>query len=309
MDKDGNYSFKKIMNILNYSILVIVATSTILILADYIRMNIPRHKEKANYQECLYEETQSNTGAGSCEKTVNVCLKNNTANLSALTQPTYKKLKKTKNYTSLIHSKKKTKKVSIQNQDVDKVLSGFSEVREKYRETTVYKSVFTKVYRFNQEEKYDYQTCNNCSRPLYFSRFGAVMANESTSISSGADDNYKTFLATTENNNISSIKDKIFNVNILTREPQNTQIRWLVSFDGKASWKRWDGQNWVLADAILDLKNIDFSLVGNTSYEISKGLKNYTLKNGENSLDFAAELFSLDNFSTPLVSKLEVSYY
>jgi len=312
MEPKNGYSFQKVMNIIYSSMLVIVATTTILILVDFIRINLSHYKQNSGFTQCISEEP---SGAGSCEKTVNVCYKEEApksitpATTHATPQKTtYQTTKKSKALKKYYPTQKAAS--SLQNKkNIDEVILELGENNKKYKEKSLYKSVFTKVYRFNQEEKYDYQVCKTCSRPLYFSRFGAVMANQTQNSESDIGDNYKSFISTTENNNISAIQDKILDIKILTREPQNTQIRWLVSFDGKATWKRWDGQNWVIADAMRDLKNIDFALVGNTSYEITKGLKNYSLKNGENSLDFAAEMFSLDSFSTPLISRIEIDYY
>jgi len=120
---------------------------------------------------------------------------------------------------------------------------------------------------------------------------------------------FKAVLTTSEENNIDYIKNKIYSFDISYKEPSNTKIRWFVSFDGKATWKKWDGNSWIQADTSSGIENINFSLLGNNSAEIIKGLKDYTLQPGETSLDFAVELVSSDEISTPSIDRVEVKYY
>jgi len=120
---------------------------------------------------------------------------------------------------------------------------------------------------------------------------------------------FKALLTTGEQNNINYIKNKIYSFDISYKEPANTKIKWLISFDGKNTWKKWDGNNWIQADIASDIQNINFSLYGNDSTEIAEGLKDYTLKQGETSLDFAVELVSSDEISTPSIDRVEIKYY
>jgi len=120
---------------------------------------------------------------------------------------------------------------------------------------------------------------------------------------------FKALLTTSEENNIDYIKTKIYSFDISYKEPTNTKIRWFVSFDGKATWKKWDGNSWVQTDTCSDIENINFSLLGNNSTEIINGLKDYILQPGETSLDFAVELISSDEISTPSIDRVEIKYY
>ena len=69
---------------------------------------------------------------------------------------------------------------------------------------------------------------------------------------------FKSILTTGEENNIDYIKNKIYSFDISYKEPANTKIRWLVSFDGKSTWKKWDGNSWVLADTTVGLEKYQF---------------------------------------------------
>jgi hypothetical protein len=120
---------------------------------------------------------------------------------------------------------------------------------------------------------------------------------------------FKSLLTTGEDNNIDYIKNKIYSFDINYKEPDNTKIKWLVSFDGRATWKKWDGNDWVPVNESSGIENINFSVIGNTSAEIEKGLSDYILKQGENSFDFAVEFLSTDETSTPSIEKVEVKYY
>jgi hypothetical protein len=120
---------------------------------------------------------------------------------------------------------------------------------------------------------------------------------------------FKSLLTTGEDNNIDYIKNKIYSFDINYKEPNNTKIKWLVSFDGRATWKKWDGNDWASVNESSGIENINFSVIGNTSAEVEKGLSNYILKQGENSFDFAVEFLSTDETSTPSIEKVEVKYY
>jgi len=120
---------------------------------------------------------------------------------------------------------------------------------------------------------------------------------------------FKSLLTTGEENNINYIKNKIYSFDINYNEPVNTKIRWLISFDGRTVWKKWDGDSWIQINTDSGLKNINFSTDGNTSAEIINGLKDYILQQEENSLDFAVELISNDETSTPSIDKVEIKYH
>jgi len=120
---------------------------------------------------------------------------------------------------------------------------------------------------------------------------------------------FKALLTTGEDNNIDYIKSKIYNFNIVCNEPEKTKVRWLVSFDDRATWKKWDGKTWTEVNTASGIENINFSENGNTSAEVIKGLTDYTLQPGEISLDFAVELLSTDELISPSVNKAEVKYY
>jgi hypothetical protein len=54
------------------------------------------------------------------------------------------------------------------------------------------------------------------------------------------------YVTTSNSNQINSVgRTLISRVEITQTEPANTQLRYLVSFDGRSTWKRWNGSAWV----------------------------------------------------------------
>lgn len=120
---------------------------------------------------------------------------------------------------------------------------------------------------------------------------------------------YRAFMLTGEENNIDLIKSKVYELLISYIEPANTHMRWLISFDDRATWKKWTGSIWLPVDTTMGLENTNFSQLGNRTSEIIKGLRNYIVQPDETSLDFAVEFEAKDESSTPILEKIEIKYY
>ncbi len=94
-----------------------------------------------------------------------------------------------------------------------------------------------------------------------------------------------------------------------------SQIRWLVSFDGKPysdvskQWKKWNNSSQEWENATTDLSAYDIQAEGNTTSEIETGLSNYVMGEGETSLDFAADLYSSNGLTVPRVESIVINYY
>lgn len=85
--------------------------------------------------------------------------------------------------------------------------------------------------------------------------------------------------------------------------PASTSIRVLVSFDGRSTWKKWNGSSWgTHAGGLGDIAN------GNTTAEVATGLTNYTPGGGETGLDFAWGLQTTDASATPSVDLVTINY-
>ncbi len=87
--------------------------------------------------------------------------------------------------------------------------------------------------------------------------------------------------------------------------PANTNIKYLVSFDNKVTWKYWDGSSWQTST----LANIATNGMTKTTLEgISQS--NWTASNGftPGTLDFAASLSTTSTSVTPLLDNIQISY-
>jgi hypothetical protein len=105
------------------------------------------------------------------------------------------------------------------------------------------------------------------------------------------------YVTTSDINHISlSNVDKINSAAVTCSSPNGTTIKSLVSFDGRASWKKWDGAAWVTQG-----NGLDDLQTGNTVSEITTGLANHLVGAGETYLDFAFDLASSDPALTPSV--------
>lgn len=114
--------------------------------------------------------------------------------------------------------------------------------------------------------------------------------------------NNSAYITTTDNNHITNILGGIKSFSISSTQPSGTKIRGLVSFDGRSSWRRWNGSAWV--EVTTNLATYNFSTTGNanTTDEIRTGLRDLTIggitgQTGE--LDFA---FYLETNNTATVS-------
>lgn len=85
--------------------------------------------------------------------------------------------------------------------------------------------------------------------------------------------------------------------------PASTSIRWLISFDDRVTWKKWNGSAWVAhAGGLGDIAN------GNTAAEIQTGLTNYTVQAADTHLDIAMGLHTTDAAASPTISGISFNY-
>ena len=114
-------------------------------------------------------------------------------------------------------------------------------------------------------------------------------------------------LVETDNNNcFRNINSTIKTLKCLYTKPTNTEIKFLISFDKKSTWKMYDGSNW---NVISDTSESNILLNG-SDIEAINNLDNATLKAGGfvGDMDFKIALHTNDKFKTPGISKIYVEY-
>jgi hypothetical protein len=117
------------------------------------------------------------------------------------------------------------------------------------------------------------------------------------------------YIATNDSSNLStSAWSNISGVSFTETTPDNTNIKYLVSFDGRTTWKYWNGSSW----SSSSLGN--FQTDGMSSSTLAALTSNNWLAPGgfvvgsTDSLDFAMDLSSSDSSATPELNEISVSY-
>ena len=114
-------------------------------------------------------------------------------------------------------------------------------------------------------------------------------------------------LVETDNNNcFRNINSTIKTLKCLYTKPTDTEIKFLISFDKKSTWKAYDGSSW---NVISDTSESNILLNG-SDIEMINNLDNVTLKTGGfiGDMDFKIVLHTNDKFKTPGISKIYVEY-
>ena len=114
-------------------------------------------------------------------------------------------------------------------------------------------------------------------------------------------------LVETDNNNcFRDINSNVKTLKCLYTKPTDTEIKFLISFDKKSTWKMYDGSNW---NIISDTSESNILLNG-SDIDIINNLDDTTLKAGGfvGDMDFKIALHTNDKFKTPAISKIYVEY-
>ena len=114
-------------------------------------------------------------------------------------------------------------------------------------------------------------------------------------------------LVETDNNNcFRNINSTIKTLKCLYTKPTDTEIKFLISFDKKSTWKAYDGSSW---NVISDTSESNILLNG-SDIEAINNLDDTTLKAGGfvGDMDFKIALHTNDKFKTPAISKIYVEY-
>ena len=114
-------------------------------------------------------------------------------------------------------------------------------------------------------------------------------------------------LVETDNNNcFRNINSTIKTLKCLYTKPTDTEIKFLISFDKKSTWKMYDGSNW---NVVSDTSESNILLNG-SDIEVINNLDDATLKAGGfiGDMDFKIALHTNDKFKTPAISKIYVEY-
>ncbi|OGI00729.1 MAG: hypothetical protein A2Y25_11715 [Candidatus Melainabacteria bacterium GWF2_37_15] len=107
------------------------------------------------------------------------------------------------------------------------------------------------------------------------------------------------YLTTTDTNHLSGAT-KVLSVVITQTSDANSPVKWLVSFDGRTTWKKMTGV------CTLEAATLDFS-TSNTATEIQNWVKGCDLAAG--TFDLAMDLQSTDGVTFPTVDKVLINYY
>jgi hypothetical protein len=92
--------------------------------------------------------------------------------------------------------------------------------------------------------------------------------------------------------------EAILSCNIIYNQPTGTTIEGLISFDGRQSWKYWNGTSWE-----------DFTGTKNTIEEIITGFNNLTInKSTMSNIDFDFDLLTTDELFTPRIDDVVFNY-
>ena len=111
---------------------------------------------------------------------------------------------------------------------------------------------------------------------------------------------------TNDNNCFRNINSDVKTLKCLYTKPTDTEIKFLISFDKKSTWKMYDGSNW---NIISDTSESNILLNG-SDIDIINNLDDATLKAGGfiGDMDFKIVLHTNDKFKTPGISKIYVEY-
>ena len=114
-------------------------------------------------------------------------------------------------------------------------------------------------------------------------------------------------LVETDNNNcFRDINSDVKTLKCLYTKPTDTEIKFLISFDKKSTWKMYDGSNW---NIISDTSESNILLNG-SDIEVINNLDDAILKAGGfiGDMDFKIVLHTNDKFKTPAISKIYIEY-
>ena len=111
------------------------------------------------------------------------------------------------------------------------------------------------------------------------------------------------YIRTNSNQINTSLWTKINGITITETTPASTQIRYLISVDGRVTWKAWNGSAWVT----VTLANIDTS--GNSKTELEALTEaNFDLLFIAGTFDIVSSLKTTDVSATPELSQITISY-
>lgn len=118
------------------------------------------------------------------------------------------------------------------------------------------------------------------------------------------------WVSTDEYNSMSGLSG-ITSVAIAQTTPGTTSVKWIISSDGRTTWKAWNGTAWAQVWNVNTNGNLN--LYGFTTactyLDIQNHLPAYTFPNGQNHLDFAFQLRSSSTTDAPSVDSISVSYF
>jgi Purple acid Phosphatase, N-terminal domain/Fibronectin type III domain len=118
------------------------------------------------------------------------------------------------------------------------------------------------------------------------------------------------YITTTDNSQIDSSNwATIDSASITQTTPTNTNVKYLVSFDDRTTWKYWDGDSWE-ATTLDSLQTYGMSKtaiegLSSANWASSGGFQARTTE----TIDFAMDLSTSDNTATPEIDSIQLSYH
>ncbi len=122
-----------------------------------------------------------------------------------------------------------------------------------------------------------------------------------------ADSRY--YITTTDTNQVSEAST-VVSIDITQTTPSDTDIKWLVSFDGRSTWHKLTGANCASTEVTSDVSTYDFSATdaANDYTEIESYMAGCDIStNG--TLDFAIDLETTHDTNVPSLDKIIINYY
>ena len=188
--------------------------------------------------------------------------------------------------------------------DSDGLIRGFlsCDVDVEYDDNTLITTNFTSNGKINKYSIQDIMS-QNWDQNEYDSQF-AFLEDYDKYVKKFVND--IALLETSNDSCFRNITTTIKKLKCFYSKPIDTEIKFLISFDKKLTWKMYDGSNW---NIISDVSKSNI-LANGSDIEMINNFDDTTLKTGGfiGDMDFKIVLHTNDKFKTPAISKIYVEY-
>lgn len=117
------------------------------------------------------------------------------------------------------------------------------------------------------------------------------------------------YITTSDSSQIDSSEFvNVTGISLTQTTPTNTNLKYLVSFDGRSTWKYWDGDSWEVS-TLGDLQtngnsNSELEALSTANWGSTGGFQS----GSTTTIDFAVDLSTTDSNATPELDQISVSY-